>query len=434
MTLSRLGRGATTRLVLEFRLLGPLEIREGARILPPLAPKQRALLAAMLLRAGQFVSKQRLIDDVWGENAPATVTNSLENQIWRLRQALGKDVVVSRAPGYVLAVEPEQVDALRLEQLLGRARSVDGEERAATLREALALFAGPPLADLGEEPFARMHAARLAELELVTREELIAAELDLGRHAELVPELEALVAEHPYRERLREQLMLTLYRAGRQADALASYQEARATLTGELGAAPGEDLQNLQRAVLRQDDALRAPPRPERTSEGSTATTPRPSRRTVTVLSCAWEAAGVDDPETLREVLDRHTSTVRAAVTRHGGVLEPGAPDLLTAVFGAPSALEDHAVRAVRAAFDLLDAVPGPLQPRIGIDAGEVLVDPTAEPLAAGRPVEVARRLAREAGAGQVLLRPVAHRLGPDRGPVEPAAPPSAPPAPPRVP
>src|SRR2546421_704993 len=197
--------GATTRLVLEFRILGPLEIREGARILPPLAPKQRALLAAMLLRAGQFVSKQRLIDDVWGEDAPATVTNSLENQIWRLRQALGKDVVVTRSPGYVLAVEPEQVAALRLEQLLGRARAVGGEERAATLREALALFAGPPLADLGEEPFARVHAGRLAELELVAREELIAAELDLGRHAELVPELERLVAEHPYRERLREQ-------------------------------------------------------------------------------------------------------------------------------------------------------------------------------------------------------------------------------------
>src|SRR2546423_1249907 len=126
MTLSRLGRGATTRLVLEFRLLGPLEIREGARILPPLAPKQRALLAAMLLRAGQFVSKQRLIDDVWGEDAPATVTNSLENQIWRLRQALGKDVVVTRSPGYVLAVEPGQVDALRLERLLGRARAGRG--------------------------------------------------------------------------------------------------------------------------------------------------------------------------------------------------------------------------------------------------------------------------------------------------------------------
>src|SRR2546421_45781 len=191
--------GATTRLVLEFRILGPLEIREGARILPPLAPKQRALLAAMLLRAGQFVSKQRLIDDVWGEDAPATVTNSLENQIWRLRQALGKDVVVTRSPGYVLAVEPEQVDALRLERLLGRARALDGE--------------------------------------------------------------------HPYRERLREQLMLALYRAGRQADALASYQAARAILTEELGAEPGEDLQDLQRAILQQDEALRAPPRQERTSE-----------------------------------------------------------------------------------------------------------------------------------------------------------------------
>src|SRR2546423_13225248 len=119
MTLSRLGRGATTRLVLEFRLLGPLEIRDGDRILPPLAPKQRALLAAMLLRAGQFVSKQRLIDDVWGENAPATVTNSLENQIWRLRRGLGKDVVVTRSPGDVLGGGPEPVDALRPPQLLG---------------------------------------------------------------------------------------------------------------------------------------------------------------------------------------------------------------------------------------------------------------------------------------------------------------------------
>jgi DNA-binding SARP family transcriptional activator len=405
--------------VLEFRLLGPLEIRDGERILPPLAPKQRALLAAMLLRAGQFVSKQRLIEDVWGEDAPATVTNSLENQIWRLRQALGKDVVLTRSPGYVLDVDPEQVDALRLERLLSRARAASGEERAAALRAALDLFAGPPLADLDDEPFAGVHAGRLAELELVAREELNDAELDLGRHAELVPELERLVVEQPYRERLREQLMLALYRSGRQADALAAYQETRATLTEELGTEPGESLQDVHRAILRQDEALRAPPRQEPGPHTPPAAPARPSRKTVTVLSCTCEPAGVEDPETLRELLDRHTAIVAAAVARHGGVLEPGAPDTVTAVFGAPSAVEDHALRAVRAAFELLDDVQGPLQPRIGIDTGEVLVDPAAQPLAAGRAVEVARQLSRAAGACEILLGPQAHWLVRDSVTVE---------------
>ncbi|HEX6700556.1 MAG TPA: BTAD domain-containing putative transcriptional regulator [Gaiellaceae bacterium] len=401
--------------MLEFRLLGPLEIRDGDRVLPPLAPKQRALLAAMLLRAGQFVSKQRLIDDVWGEDAPLTVTNSLENQIWRLRQALGRDVVVTRSPGYVLDVDPEQVDALRLDRLLSRARATTGEEKATTLREALALFSGPPLADLEDEPFARVHAGRLAELELVAREELLAAELDLGRNAELVPELERLVAENPYRERLREQLMLALYRAGRQADALAAYHDARTTLTEELGTEPGEDLQQLQRAILRQDEALRAPPRAEPVSVVATPL-PRPSRKTVTVLGWAAAAAGGDDPEALRGRLDRQTESLRAAAERHGGVVEPGTPDALTAVFGAPTALEDHALRAVRAAFELPDGAGG-----IGVDTGEVLVDPAAQPLAVGRAVELARRLAHAAEPREILLGPQTHWLVRDAVTVEPA-------------
>jgi DNA-binding SARP family transcriptional activator len=404
--------------VLEFRLLGPLEIRDGERVLPPLPPRQRALLVAMLLRAGQFVSKQRLIDDVWGEDAPATVTNSLENQIWRLRQKLGRDVLITRSPGYVLDVDPEQVDALRLELLLSRARASSGEEKVATLRTALALFAGPPLADLGDEPVARVHAARLEELELIAREELIEAELEAGRDAELVPELERLVAEQPYRERPREQLMLALYRAGRQADALAAYQAARQTLTEELGTEPGERLQELQRSILRQDEALRAPAaaRPPTAAEPPAAA--RASRKAVTVLACSWEPAGVADPEALRSVLDRRLSSVRAAVTKHGGAVEAGASDTITAVFGAPAALEDHALRALHAAFDLAGAAAG-----IGIETGEVLVDPATQPLAAGATVESARRLARDARADEVLLGPQAHWLVRDSVAVEPAGP-----------
>jgi DNA-binding SARP family transcriptional activator len=207
----------------------------------------------LVLRAGEVVSQDFLIDAVWGEDAPRTVTTSLQNSIAALRKLLGPEQLLTRPPGYVLAVDKEQVDLGRFERLLRDARGQEPAERAATLREALDLWRGEPLAEIAFEPFALAEARRLDELRLGAAEELVQAELDAGRGGELIPELERLVAQNRHRERLRGQLMLALYRAGRQADALAAYQDARRALVEELGLEPTPQLQQLHAAILRQE-------------------------------------------------------------------------------------------------------------------------------------------------------------------------------------
>jgi len=243
-------------------------VRE-ARALPLGTPKQRALLGFLLLHANESVSRDRLVDELWGEAAPPTVNAALSGYLTKLRRALanGDDeaVLATRPPGYVLRVEPESLDAVVFERLVeeGRAALARGEavEAAARLREALALWRGPALADLAYEPFAQQEIRRLEELRVEAFEERVEADLALGRHDSLVPELEALVAEHPLRERLRAQLILALYRSGRQADALAAYQAARRTLVDELGLEPGPRLQELEQAILHHDPVLDAPVR-----------------------------------------------------------------------------------------------------------------------------------------------------------------------------
>jgi DNA-binding SARP family transcriptional activator len=252
---------------IEFRLLGPLEVLVG-RVPASLGPpQQRALLALLLLDANEVVSRDRLVDDLWGEQPPATATKLVQVYVSRLRKALEPDrargeegrVLVTRPRGYLLAVEDEQFDLRCFERLRGEAREELGAGNpigaAGKLREALALWRGPPLGDLTYEAFAQ-EIARLDELHLTALEERLDADLDLGRHADLIGELEALVNEHPLRERLRGQLMRSLYRSGRQAEALAAYQNARETLTEELGIEPSRELQELQQAILRQDPAL----------------------------------------------------------------------------------------------------------------------------------------------------------------------------------
>jgi predicted ATPase/DNA-binding SARP family transcriptional activator/Tfp pilus assembly protein PilF len=243
----------------EFRLLGPLEVEQEGRVLAVGGRRQRALLAALLLHANTVVSRDRLIDALWGENPPETAANALQVAVHALRKLLGADRIVTRGRGYLLRVEAGELDVERFGALTERARTEPPAEAAATLRGALALWSGPPLSDLGEAPFAAVEAARLEELHLVALEERIAADLALGRHGELVPELEALVAAHPYRERLRREHMLALYRSGRQAEALEVYQQARRTLVEELGIDPGHELQALEQAILRQDAALALP-------------------------------------------------------------------------------------------------------------------------------------------------------------------------------
>jgi DNA-binding SARP family transcriptional activator len=416
--------------VLEFRLLGPLEAREGDQALPVRRQKQRALLALLLLHAGRPVSKERLIDGLWGESAPKRAKGALENYVSQLRKVLGKDVLTTEPAGYLLRIEPEQVDAGRFERLVGEAReAADTEDRAAKLVEALALFRGPPLADLLYEPFAEVEVLRLEELELAAREELIDAELALGRHADVVSELEALIAKHPYRERLRGQLMLALYRSGRQADALAAYQSARRALVDQLGIEPGDELQLMEQAILRQDEALRAPPRKEQLRPVA-AQTPRAGRKTVTILHSRLAGAGSLaerlDPELLGTVFDRFASEVRGAAERHGGTVETAPGDSVTAVFGVPAAREDDALRALRAAAELGAALSRrsadePVEAQTGVATGEVFVGGApGGRIATGAAVEVADRLARAAGAGEVLLDGETRALAGDALTVEP--------------
>jgi len=238
----------------EFRILGPLEVRAAnGEPLVLEGQKQRALLAVLLLRANEVVSTESLVDALWGERPPRTATTSLQNSVSALRKLLGADVLVTRAPGYRLVIEPESIDLVRFERLVASARGLEPEERGERLREALALWRGEPLAEVASEPFASAEVRRLGELRLATLEERIDADLGAERFSELVPELEALVYRHPLRERLRAQLMLALYHSGRQGDALRAYQDARRAFVEELGLEPRPDLQELQAKILRHE-------------------------------------------------------------------------------------------------------------------------------------------------------------------------------------
>jgi len=256
--------------VLDFRILGPLEVSDETGPITLGGQRQRALLAALVIDAGRVVATDRLVDLLWGEGAPKTATTSLQNSVSRLRKELGPDVLETRAPGYVLHVSPEQVDARRFETQLRDARGAGAEERRDRLQRALMLWRGPALAEFAFEQFAQAEIRRLEELRLVALEERIAVDLELGRQNDVIGELEALVGDHPLRETLRRLLMLSLYRAGRQAEALDVYQDARARFVEELGIEPGPDLRQLQSEILRQEAGLAAPgtPTPATDEEG----------------------------------------------------------------------------------------------------------------------------------------------------------------------
>jgi DNA-binding SARP family transcriptional activator len=243
----------------DFRVLGPLEVRRGGELLALPAPKQRALLGLLLLHANEPLSPDELIDELWGEQPPPTARASLRNHVHALRRLLGAETLEHRPAGYVLHVEPGELDLDRFERFVAEARHAEPRERAAKLRTALALWRGAPLVEFPSEPFAQHEIARLEEERLTTLEDRIDVELELGEHAKLVPELESLVERYPLRERIWGQLMLALYRAGRQADALAAYRRAHQMFRGELGIQPGIGLRELERAILAQDAALDDP-------------------------------------------------------------------------------------------------------------------------------------------------------------------------------
>jgi DNA-binding SARP family transcriptional activator/streptogramin lyase len=278
--------------MLEFRILGSLEVSDGSDALPLRGARERALLAYLLLHANEIVPSDRIIDDIWGDEPPQSVASMLQVYISRLRKVLnqnGKDGtgLLKEPSGYVLRIEDSQLDLHRFESLArtGKELLASGNPQGAAreLRAALALWRGTPLADLANEPWAETEIARLQESRLAALEERIDADIMLGRHNDVVPELEKLVAEHPLRERPRAQLMLALYRSGRQAEALHHYDDARRLLAEQLGLEPGPTLKRLQSGILAQEPGLEL----ERTESDASP------RRRRSLLAIAFAAAVV---------------------------------------------------------------------------------------------------------------------------------------------
>ncbi len=247
---------------MEFRLLGPLEVIDGAAPLRLASGKQQALLAVLLLSANRTVARDRIVDDLWGADVPASAQKMVQIHVSQLRKALPEPRLHTRAPGYALEVGQDELDLARFERLVADGRDALAEgaatKAAELLRDALGLWRGPALAEFSE-PFARAESARLEELRLAALEWRIEADLALGGHGDVIGELETLIARHPLRERLHSQHMVALYRSGRQADALAGYQAYRRTLDAELGIEPSPSLKELERRILLHDARLELP-------------------------------------------------------------------------------------------------------------------------------------------------------------------------------
>ena len=288
---------------MQFRILGPLEVWEDGVELPLGGPRTRALLALLLLHANEVVSADRLIDELWGEDSSETASTALRVNVSRLRKALAADVLVTRAPGYAIRVEPDELDLARFERLVDEARELlsGGELTGASerLRQALGLWRGPALADLAYASFTQGAIARLEEIRLAALELRIETDLALGRARELVAELRACVAEHPLRERLVAFLMTALYQTDRQGEALAVFRQARRTLVDELGIEPGASLQGLERAILQQDPALLAAALPAISGDGERS-----------VLVAIADESCVDALLAIAEPLARHPPRV----------------------------------------------------------------------------------------------------------------------------
>ena len=361
---------------MEFRLLGPLEVAERDRALELGGVKQRSLLAVLLLHANEVVATDRLIAEVWGETPPVTVAKSVQTYVVRLRRELGAERLSTRAPGYALNVHADELDLAEFERLRAEARQADPARAAAKLREALALWRGPPLADLSYEPFAQAEIARLEELRLAALEERIDADLACGRHVDVVAELEALAAAHPLRERTREQLMFALYRSGRQAEALEVYRAARRELADELGLEPGEPLRRLERAILRQDPDLdlerpaRPRPAPPET-ERSLLVFPRDAAALDPLVRLGAALADGRPPRELilaRVVAAGDVATAARALAERASVLHSDGIATRTAAFSSPDPGADVARLATQQAVDLLlmDAGEAPLDGEAG--------------------------------------------------------------------
>jgi YVTN family beta-propeller protein len=385
---------------MEFRILGSLEVEDDGRLLKLGGAKQRAVLALLLLHANEVVPRERMIDEVWGASRPETATTALQVQISQLRKLLGSDRIVTRAPGYALRLDSGELDLERFQSLTAMARRQEPMDAAETLRLALILWRGTPLAELEDQPFVQRERLRLEELHLGALAERIEADLALGRHAELVSELEGLVVEHPLRERLRGQLMVALYRTGRQAEALEVYRSGRRQLDDELGLEPGDELKRLERAILEQDPSLAA-------TAVDTQTGPtRAGMPTGTVTFLFTDIEG--STQLVKELGGRysqvhaeHQRILRAAFAAHGGHEVDTQGD---SFFVAFRRAKDAVAAAVAAQRDVsAHAWPegANVKVRMGLHTGEPHV---GEERYVGLGVHKAARIGAAGHGGQVLL------------------------------
>lgn len=407
---------------MQFRILGSFEVVGDEGTIPLPEGRARSLLAILVLHAGKVVSTDHLIDLLWGASPPTTARTKLYGLISTLRKRLepggetGASLIRTRPPGYVLAIDPGQVDAACFRRLFETAADLPAMEKAEALREALDLWRGSALADFTYEPFAQAEISSLEETRLSAVESRIAAELELGRHTELIPELERLTAENPFREGLRAQAMLAYYRSGNQQKALSVYRDAYNTLTEEMGIEPGPELQDLEEAILRHDHSLHAASSPAgdraETVEGPWLSESR-KVVTVTYVDVRMPAASGSEPEAHRTLTRKAHETITRTVLRHGGTTQGSIGGVNVGVFGIPTAHEDDPQRAVRAATEIRDALrelagedgEGP-EARIGINTGEVVVGDTGltGSVLPEDTVRLTARLQQSAEAGEILL------------------------------
>jgi DNA-binding SARP family transcriptional activator/DNA-binding beta-propeller fold protein YncE len=384
---------------MEFRILGPLEVVDQDAVVVKLGgAKQRSLLAFLLLHPNEVVSRERLIDELWGDQPPETAATAIQVHVSQLRKALGRDAIVTQQPGYLIRVRDDELDLERFERSVAAAQSAPPAEASELLSEALALWRGPPLAEL-DAPFARDAGIRLDEQRLAALEQRIDADLALGRHAQLAPELEGLVRMHPLREHLRGQLMVALYRSGRQAEALDVYRSGRRLLDDELGLEPGEELRRLERAILEHDPSLGAPSG-EQPGARQPASVPT---GTVTFLFTDIEGSTrlvQELGEGYGALLEQHQALVRGVLGERGGEEIDAQGDAFFFAFR-------RARDAVRGAVELQKRITeapwpdeAPMRARVGIHTGEPGI---AETGYHGLDVVRAARISGSAHGGQIL-------------------------------